>query len=309
MRVLIAGVSGRLGRLVATRLAALGHQVVGLDVADWPQVPSGIELVEMDLLKRPAEDLFRTRKLDAVIHLTTATQRAASREDRCRTNLLGIKRILDFSHRHGVRQVLFVGRHTYYGATPDSALYLTEDEPPLGLSSFPELGEIVAADLYAGSALWRYPEIQTVILRLCFTLGPTAGGTLAAFLGVPRVPTVMGFDPLIQFMHEADAADAIVLSLLRSLRGVFNVAGPTPIPLSVLLRDTGRLAVPVPEPLYRLALGRFGLPHVAEGALSIVKYPIVIDSTAFQRRAEFRHRYDEQSTILDYVKAAPIGLD
>src|SRR5690606_9143919 len=125
----------------------------------------------------------------------------------------------------------------------------------------------VAADLYAGSTLWRHPEIETAVLRLCYSLGPSAHGTLASFLRGPRVPTVLGFDPLYHFMHELDAADAIVLALEKRLRGVYNVAGPAPVPLSVIIRETGRHNAPVPEPLLNLTLGRFGLPRLTKGAV------------------------------------------
>ncbi len=308
MRVLITGISGRIGRLVAAELVQVGHEVIGIDVAPWNEAPASIEVIEADLLKRPAEDVFRTRSPDAVVHLATVSHLTAERETRCRLNLLGTKAVFDYSHRYGVKSVVFVGRHTFYGATADSALYHVEDEPPLGLATYPELGDLVATDLFAASALWRYPELQTCVLRLCFTLGPAAGGTLATFLRASRVPTVMGFDPLIQLMHEADAVRAICLGVLGSLRGVYNVAGPRPIPLSLLIHDTGRLAVPVPEPLFRLALGRFGLPRLSEGVTSFLKYPIVIDAQNFQRRTGFRHEHDERSTMIGFAAAVPIGL-
>src|SRR5260370_5559752 len=101
----------------------------------------------------------------------------------------------------------------------------------MALSSFPELADLVAADLYASRTLWRFPELTTTVLRMCYSLGPTGHGTLATFLRGPRVPTLAGFDPLFQFMHEKDAAAAIALSLEKRPRGVFNVAGPSPVPL------------------------------------------------------------------------------
>src|SRR5688572_32290027 len=52
------------------------------------------------------------------------------------------------------------------------------------------------------------------------------------------VPTVLGFDPLFQFMHEHDATAAIALALSSGLRGVYNVSGPPPAPLSVLIRES-----------------------------------------------------------------------
>src|SRR5262249_35683413 len=194
----------------------------------WPEAPAGVDMYEVDIRKRAAEDVFRKRRPDAVVHMATVTHLVTKSEDRYRINLGGTRAVFDHARAYGVKQVLFVGRHTYYGAAPDSPLYHSEDEPPMAMTTFPELSDLVAADLYATTALWRSPEITTCVLRICYTLGPTGTGTLCAFLRGPRVPSVLGFDPLFQFIHERDVARAIALTLDKKLRGVFNVAGPQP---------------------------------------------------------------------------------
>ena len=77
--------------------------------------------------------------------------------------------------------------------------------------------------------------------------GPSNHGTLAGFLRGKRVPMVLGFDPLFQFLHEDDVVRAIVLTLDKRPRGVFNVAGPQPLPLSRVVREAGRAPFPLPE--------------------------------------------------------------
>ena len=62
-----------------------------------------------------------------------------------------------------------------------------------------------------------------------------------------RVPMVLGFDPLFQFLHEDDMVRAILLTLEKRPRGVYNVAGPQPLPLSRVVREAGRVPVPLPE--------------------------------------------------------------
>ena len=173
MKVLITGVSGVIGRMVADRLAHAGHEVLGIDDRPWPDAPRGVKMTEADLRKRPAEDVFRTNKPEAVVHMGTVTQfNIVDRDERDRINLDGTRRVFEYADRYGVQHMIFVGRHTYYGAAPDAPLYHKEHEPPISLSTFPELSDLVAADLYAGSALWRYPEMTTTVLRLCYTLGP-----------------------------------------------------------------------------------------------------------------------------------------
>jgi len=97
----------------------------------------------------------------------------------------------------------------------------------------------------------------------------------------------MGFDPLFQIMHEADMARAIVTAIEAPIRGVFNVAGPTPLPLSSLVRETGRERVPLPEPMLKGLLGRFGFPKLPRAALEHVKYPVVVDDASFRRATGF----------------------
>ena len=98
-------------------------------------------------------------------------------------------------------------------------------------------------------------------------------------------------------MHENDIAAAIALALRSKLRGVYNVAGPQPLPLSLLIEQTGKRNIPIPEQIFRFALGRFGLPRLPRGALEHIKHPVVIDASAFRDKTGFEHRYDEDATM------------
>ena len=304
MKVLIPGITGRLARSVATKLHDAGHQVLGIDRRPWLNAPKDIEVFQIDIRKRAAEDVFRKHRPEAVIHMATVTHLTVRNEDRLRINLFGTRAVFDHCAHYGAKRCIFVGRHTYYGAAGDSSLYHTEEDPPFAMTTFPELADLVAADLYAGSALWRYPELDTCVLRMCYTLGPSVSGTLATFLKAPRVPMVLGFDPLYQFMHEDDAADAICVALEKKLRGVYNVAGPQPMPLGTLIRAAQRTAVPVPEILLKMVFGRFGLPQLPPGAVAHLKYPVVIDDSSFRTATGFNHKFDEDQTIAAFRSVA-----
>jgi UDP-glucose 4-epimerase len=306
MKVLITGIASKVANVVAERMLTRGHQIIGIDRRPWPTAPPGVEVHTVDIRKRAAEEVFRKSKPDAVIHMATVTHLVDRSEDRYRINLGGTRAVFDYARAHGVGQVIVVGRHTYYGAAPDSPLYHDEDEPPLAATVFPELSDLVAADLYATTALWRSPELCTAVLRFCYTLGPTGTGTLATFLRGPRVPTLLGFDPLFQFMHERDVASALTLALEQRVRGVFNVAGPQPVPLSTVIRETGRRRIPLPEIAFTGLLGRFGLPRLPAGALLHIKYPVVVDASAFRRLTGFTYEVDEVQAMHDYARAFPI---
>src|SRR6202044_879883 len=155
-----------IARKLAMRLAADGHEVIGVDRRPWRDPP--IEFHEADVRKRGAEDVFRKVRPQVVVHMATVTSLVVPGEERYQINLGGTRAIFEYSRAYGVQHCIFVGRHTFYGASPDSPLFHLEDEPPLALNRFPELADLVAADLYAATALWKYPELATTVLRVSY---------------------------------------------------------------------------------------------------------------------------------------------
>ncbi len=305
MRVMITGITSPIARLVAAELAAEGHEILGVDRRPWEAAPPGVEMHAVDIRKRAAEELFRRKRPEAVIHMATVTHLVAATEERYRINLGGTRAVFEHANEYGVEHVIFVGRHTYYGAGAEQALYHHEDDPPMAVSTFPELADLVAADLYACQSLWRFPRLATTVLRLVYALGPTGHGTLASFLKGRVVPMVLGFDPLFQFMLERDVADAICASLRARVRGVYNVAGPQPLPLSVIVREVGRRALPLPEVAFQLMRGRLGLPRLPPGAVQHIKHPVVIDDAVFRKATGWRNQADEVRCLAEFTRAFP----
>jgi UDP-glucose 4-epimerase len=116
---------------------------------------------------------------------------------------------------------------------------------------------------------------------------------------------ILGFDPLFQFMHEHDAVRAIILALERKLRGVYNVAGPQALPLSELIRVTGRAPIRIARVLHPLLLGRLGLPRLSTGAVAHIKYPIVISDQSFRLATGFVPEHGEYDTLAAFRAASP----
>ncbi|MEZ4473785.1 MAG: NAD-dependent epimerase/dehydratase family protein [bacterium] len=120
MKIVITGLAGLIGRRVAEALVRQGHTVLGIDRRPWPDAPPGVEMFRVDVRKRPAEDVFRTHRPEAVIHMATVSYFSARREERYRINLGGTQAVFEYCQRYGVQQALFIGRHTIYGAAPDA---------------------------------------------------------------------------------------------------------------------------------------------------------------------------------------------
>lgn len=322
-RVMLTGTASNVGRSLAVELLAAGHEVFGIDRRGWDDAPEGLQFEKVDLRKRAAEDFVRRARPQTIVHLATVTHLFEQSEERYRINLAGTRSVFDYASEQGVEHVVFVGRHTYYGAGADAPFFHKEDEPPAQVGHFPELADLVAADLYASTALWRLPKLAVSLVRVCYTLGPSGRGTLAAFLrartseknrSTPEqehgywddvVPLVMGYDPLFQFVHESDLVQALLRCIETRPRGVFNLAGPPPLPLSVIAREAGRRPLPIPEPLLRAMLGRFGLPRLSAGALEHIKYPITIDDSAFRAATGYAPAWGAAETLAEFRATFP----
>jgi UDP-glucose 4-epimerase len=178
-----------------------------------------------------------------------------------------------------------------YGAFPENPYYMDEDSPLSASRSYPEIRDLVEVDTLASAFLWRYPHIRTCVLRPVNVLGYYVHSMIGQYLRERRVPTAMGFDPMLQFIHEEDLSEAIALALEHSLQGVFNVTGPGEVPLHTAIRETGGTAIPIPEPLMRVLfdrLFRWGLIPYPAGAIDFLKYPITISGSRFIDATGFR---------------------
>jgi UDP-glucose 4-epimerase len=144
--------------------------------------------------------------------------------------------------------------------------------------------------MLATAYLWQYPKMTITILRPVNILGPHVHSAIGRYLRRAYVPTVIGFNPMLQFIHEEDVAAAIVAAIEKRARGVFNVVGPGAVPLSVAIEETGATALPLPEFLVQpivASLFRFGLFGFPPRAIDFVKYPCTLDGARFATTTGF----------------------
>ena len=70
-------------------------------------------------------------------------------------------------------------------------------------------------------------------------LGRTLETPITRLLRLPVVPTIMGFDPRLQLLHEDDSVEALAATVRNPVRGAVNVAGPGAMALSRAMRQLG----------------------------------------------------------------------
>jgi UDP-glucose 4-epimerase len=289
-KILITGIAGGQGRLIARRLLG-NYALTGVDRHPWEGHPPEIGVHVLDLRKRKLEDIFRTERPDSVVHHALIRHFDVDPRVRHEVNVLGTKRLLEYCATYGVKRVVVLSSSYVYGALPDNPFYLDE-ECPLNVSrTYPEVRDLAEVDSLATTFLWRNPDIQTTILRPVSTLGYYVSSAMGRYLGARWVPTMLGFDPMVQFIHEEDVAEAVALALQAGTHGVYNVTGPGAVPLSVAIHETGGVNVPLPEslarPMFELAFG-LGLYHTPAGAIDFVKYPVTLDGRRFRDATGFR---------------------
>ncbi len=297
-RLLITGIAGGQGRLVAKRLAR-DFAISGIDAARWEGHAREVTFHQADLRSKKVEDVFRKDRPTAVVHLGLVRHQFDEKL-RHDVNVVGTKRILEYCAAYGVKKLVILSSSYVYGALAENPYYMDEDTALNVSRHYPEIRDLAEVDTLATAFLWRYPEIKTSILRPVSTLGYYVHSTIGAYLKLPYVPTVFGFNPMMQFIHEEDVAEAIALTLETATRGVFNLVGPGAVPLKVAIRETGGTAIPVFEPLARDLLSRlfrYGLYPFPADAIDFAKYPCTIDGRRFRAATGFKPLYTLEETL------------
>ena len=304
-RVLVTGMAGGLAHLVADRLVALGHEVIGVDYRPVPRLTgelSRVTVVRASYNKTAIEDVFRKYAFDAVLHLGRVGNLRESAGKRFDLNVVGSQKIMTMCVQHGVKELVVLSTFHIYGAHPSNHIPISEDEPLRAGLDFPQLADAIQLDSMATSWVFRHREVRTVVLRPTNLIGPTLQNTMSKFLRLARVPSIMGFDPMMQFVHESDMADAIVAAATSDRSGVYNVGGPAVLPWTSALQLAGARTYPIPSPVGALAMKLFtGFPQYL---LNFFKYPCVISDAAFRSTFAWSPRVGIEDTLWSTVESA-----
>jgi UDP-glucose 4-epimerase len=289
-KVLITGISGGQGRLLARRLAE-SYEVVGVDRVAWEGRPRGVMVHLVDLRKKKFEDVIRTELPSAIVHMGFIRHFRTDPRERHDVNVLGTKHLLDHCTNYGVQKLVVLSSGYVYGAFPENPFYMEEEQPLSASRSYPEIRDLVEVDTIAGSFIWKYPHIRTSVLRPVNVLGYFVHSMIGEYLRQRRVPTILGFDPMMQFIHEEDVCEAIALALEHGLQGIFNLVGPGAVPLHTAIRASGGTPIRLPEPLIRPVFERmfqWGLWPYPTGAIDYLKYPVTLSGKRFVDATSFR---------------------
>ncbi len=152
-----------------------------------------------------------------------------------------------------IEKVVMKSDSAFYGSGPRQPSIVTEaSAPKRSTSAFSRsirdverLLSEVAADL---------PHVTFTTLRLAPIIGADIDNTLSSYLRLRVVPTLLGYDPRMQLIHEEDAVSALLHAIGHDIPGTYNIAAEGQLYLSRILRLGRRVPQPLLPPQYRAAI-------------------------------------------------------
>jgi UDP-glucose 4-epimerase len=307
--VLVTGASRYLGARISAILAddPAVARVVAVDVVPPSYELGGATFVRTDIRNPAIGKILEREGVDTVLHagVLATPYTAGGRVSMKETNVLGTMQLLAASQRSGsVKRFVVKSSTAVYGSSPRDPAVFTED---MAARSVPRSGfgkDAVEVEAYVRGFARRRPDIAVTTLRFANTIGPGMTTAMTAYFQMPVVPTPMGFDARLQFVHEDDALQVLRLATTGEQAGIFNVAGDGTLALSQAIRIAGRVPVPVPmiaSGLVGQVFRPFGLADFSPEQARFLAYGRVVDCTRLQEVMGFHPEHTTASAFGEFV--------
>lgn len=260
--VLVTGVASPFASQFARRLADLGEgsgidKVVGIDTIAPAGDLGGVKFVRADIRTPVVGKVIAVEEVDTVVHLDVNPPRRGRGGGAKELNVIGTMQLLAACQRSATVGKLVLGSSTaVYGTSPRDPAMFTESLLARGgvRTGFPK--DIVEVESYVRGFARRRPEVIITTLRAAQILHPEIDSPLTSYFANPVLPTVMGFDPRLQFLDLEDALKLLTESVLKDRPGTFNAAGDGVVLLSQAARRLGRPVIPLPSIGFAMASRR-----------------------------------------------------
>ena len=246
--VLVTGVANYWGGQLAGRLIEISQQenlhVIGLDSEPPETEIKELDFIQADIRNPLLVELLRSENVHTVCHLIFMESTRPS-ESNFDVNVMGTMKVLGACAEAGVRKVILKSSMAVYGALPQNPAFITEEHPIQGSRAFGYVRDLVEIEAFCNGFRRQVPEMILTILRFSSIIGPKCGSPFTRFLKQPWAPTLLGFDPQMQVIHEKDVIQALVHAIQHDLPGVFNIAAEGNLPLSKIMGLAAKMSIPV----------------------------------------------------------------
>ena len=308
--VLVTGVSRYLGGRFASILTSQPgiDRVIGVDVVPPPHDIGSADFVRADIRNPVIAKVIARAAVDTVVHMNViATPRqGGGRVSMKEINVIGTMQLLAACQKApSVQRLVVKSTAGVYGSSPRDPAMFTEDA---GAKVLPRGGwgkDSVEVEGYVRGFSRRRPDVDVLMLRFANFIGPNIRTALTDHFSLPVVPTVLGFDGRLQFVHEDDGLEALRLGTVGDTTGIVNVAGNGVLLLSQAARLAGRPVVPVPPALSGVAgtlFRRTGLADFSREQMRFLSYGRALDTTRMRRDLGLEPRYTSREAFEDFVR-------
>jgi UDP-glucose 4-epimerase len=290
--------------------------IFGVDIDD-PQVPlARTEFVHADTRHSVIGKLVRELRLDTVIHTAVVVNNPGSARAMHETNVIGTMNVLAAcaGESSPVQRLVVKSSVAIYGSEPDDPSFMSEEMAGRGSPRNGLARDLLEMEQMVEDLGIRNPGLTVTVLRLGHKLGIRDRTPLSRYFTLPLIPTIAGFDPRIQLLHEDDAVEAFLRASIAEHPGVFNVSGDGIVLLSQAIRLTGRrtfsLLPPYAASLGRMALKRLGGLDLPAPLYDVLAFGQVVDCSALEREFGWRPGYDTKEVVEDFAgrSAEPVEL-
>jgi UDP-glucose 4-epimerase len=236
-----------------------------------------------------------------VVDSLTASPRAAHE-----ANAIGTMNILTAcgGPDSTVRKVVFKSSAHYYGCERDDPAFFTEEMQRPHAANTAIERDIVEADRAVRSFAERNRDVTVTVLRVTNGLGPGLHTSHIALFSLPVIPSILGFDPRYQLIHEDDIVRALEYAVRNDLPGVYNAAADGVLALSEIAGLLGKPLLPALPPwgtgLVAGPLKRLGL-RMPEEMLNQLRYGRGLDNRKL-KAAGFHFRYTTRETVARFAE-------
>jgi UDP-glucose 4-epimerase len=315
-RILITGVSTYWGARLAQALEGFEQieTLIGADSREPTRELERTEFVKVSNQHSLIQRIVRAAEIDTVIdtrmivNSLVASPRAAHEN-----NVIGTMNILAActGADSPVRKFVFKSSTHYYGSEQDDPAFFTEHmkrpHPPRTLLE----RDILEAEEAVTDFADKNPDVAVAVLRCANVLGPDVETNFTRMFARPVVPTMLGFDPRLQFVHEDDVVHALEHAALNRIQGVFNVAADGVLSLSEAIGLLGKRALPVVPPiatgLLLAPLRRLGR-GVPDELTNLLRFGRGVDNRLYKATG-FDYGYTSRETVVglgEHLRLAPV---
>ncbi|MFJ9648846.1 NAD-dependent epimerase/dehydratase family protein [Streptomyces sp. NPDC004244] len=320
--VLVTGAARQLGGRFVRRIQRDPdvERVIAVDASPPPGSLGSAEFVRTDIRQSSIARVLAEHAVDTVVHLAVTGGSAGTGGTGSsvkETNVIGTMQLLGACQKSPTVRRLVVKSSTcmYGGAPRDPAVFSETTQPktqPPG--GFPK--DAAEVESYVRGFARRRPDVAVCVLRFANILGPHADSALAEYFSMSVLPTVFGYDPRLQFVHEEDVLEVLRLAAQEPRRGTlnsgtFNIAGDGVLLLSQCARRLGRPTVPLVLPAVTwvgAALRAVGVTEFSPEQIRLLTHGRVVETTQMREVLGFKPMYTTAETFADFAHGRGNGL-